>query len=74
LCGHPERTEDGEKMLQLMTARMENKETWTTGRPRKRWTNEVEEDLKITGIGNGIQWPETGRYLIVPETQVQNGE
>jgi len=29
--------------------------------------------MKITGTGNGIQWPETGRYLIVPETQVQNG-
>jgi len=42
-------------------------------RPWKRWTDEAEEDLKITGIRNGIQWPETGRYLIVPETHVKNG-
>jgi hypothetical protein len=34
-------------------------ETWTTGRPRKKWTDEVKKDLKITGISNGIQWPET---------------
>ena len=57
---------------QVATARMGG--IGERGRPLKIWNNEVEEDLKITGIGNGIQWPETGRYLIVPETQVQNGE
>jgi hypothetical protein len=30
-------------------------------RPRKRWTDEVEEDLKIMGIRDWLQRPETRR-------------
>jgi hypothetical protein len=33
-----------------MTTKMEG--TRKRGRPRKRWTDEVEEDLKIMGIKN----------------------
>jgi hypothetical protein len=35
---------------QIVTARM--KRTGKRSRPRKRWTDEVEEDLKILGIRN----------------------
>jgi hypothetical protein len=36
--------------LKIMTTKMEG--TRKRGRPRKRWIDEVEEDLKIMGIRN----------------------
>jgi hypothetical protein len=38
---------------ETVTARMER--IRKTGRPHKRWTNKVEENLKIKGIEIGIE-------------------
>jgi len=29
------------------------------GRPGKTWRDEVEEDVNVTGVKSGRQWPET---------------
>jgi hypothetical protein len=42
-----------------MTTKMAG--TRKRGRLRKRWIDEVEEDLKIMGIRNGMQWQRTVR-------------
>jgi hypothetical protein len=59
-CGHAESTEN-EKNDRTNDNQNGKYETWTTGRPWKRMIDGVKGDLKITGISNGIQWPETGR-------------
>jgi hypothetical protein len=41
---------NNERMPKIMTTKMEGTEK--RGRPRKRWIDEVEEDLKIMGIRN----------------------
>jgi hypothetical protein len=56
-----------------MTTKMEG--TRKRGRPRKRWIDEVEEDLKIMGIRN---WHAVAKYRqewrkIVSEAKVHNG-
>jgi hypothetical protein len=48
-CGHTE-TMDKEGMPRKMTTRMEG--TRKGGRPLEKWTDEIEEDLKIMGIRN----------------------
>jgi hypothetical protein len=57
----------------IMTTKMEG--TRKRGRPRKRWIDEVEEDLKIMGIRN---WHAVARdrqewRKIVLEAKVHNG-
>jgi hypothetical protein len=59
--------------LKIMTTKM--KGTRKRGRPRKRWIDEVEEDLKIMGIRN---WHAVARdrqewRKIVLEAKVRNG-
>jgi hypothetical protein len=44
---------------QTMTTKVEG--TRKRGRPRKRWIDEVEEDLKIMEIRNWLQWLRTVR-------------
>jgi hypothetical protein len=56
-----------------MTTKMEG--TRKRGRPRKRWIDEAEEDLKIMGIRN---WHEVAKdrqkwRKIVLEAEVHNG-
>jgi hypothetical protein len=49
--GHVERMENQRMPKQIAAAAREG--TRKTGRPRKRWKDEVEEDLNIMGIKNG---------------------
>jgi hypothetical protein len=44
-CGHIERMKNERMPKKIMTTKMEG--TRKRGRPRKEWTDEVEEDLKI---------------------------
>jgi hypothetical protein len=59
--------------LKIMTTKVEG--TRKRGRPRKRWIDEVEEDLKIMGIRN---WHSVAKdrqewRKIVLEAEVYNG-
>jgi hypothetical protein len=49
-CGHIERMNNERMPEKIMTTKMEG--TRKRGRPRKRWIDEAEEDLKIMGIRN----------------------
>jgi hypothetical protein len=49
--GHIERMKPQRMPKQIATATIEG--TRKRGRPRKRWKDEVEEDLNIMGIKNG---------------------
>jgi hypothetical protein len=49
--GHVERMQNQRLPKQIATAIIEG--TRKRGRPRKRWKDEVEEDLNIMGIKNG---------------------
>jgi hypothetical protein len=57
----------------IMTTKMEG--TWKKGRPRKRWIDEVEEDLKIMGIRNwhAVSKDRQDWREIVLEAKVHNG-
>jgi hypothetical protein len=68
--GHVERTQNRRMPKQIATVKMER--TRKSGKPRKRWTDNVEEDLNIRGIKSGRQWPETvghgGRFYWKPRS------
>jgi len=49
-CGHVERTGNQQMPKQIVTSTMEG--TRKRGRPRKRWTDDVEVNLNIMGIKN----------------------
>jgi hypothetical protein len=59
--------------LKIITSKMEG--TRKRGRPRKRWRDEVEEDLKITGIRNWYAVPKDRQEWrkTVLEAKVHNG-
>jgi hypothetical protein len=71
-CGHIERM-NNERMPKKMTTKMEG--TRKKRKTRKRWIDEVEEDLKIMGIRN---WHAVAKdrqewRKIVLEAKVHNG-
>jgi hypothetical protein len=55
---------------QIATATIEGK--WKRGRPRKRWKDEVEEDLNVMGIKKVVQRPgivgNGGRFYCKPRS------
>jgi hypothetical protein len=53
--GHVERMQNQRTPKQIAAATIEG--TRKIGRPRKRWNNEVEEDLNIMGIKMGVRRP-----------------
>jgi hypothetical protein len=72
-CGHIERMNNEIMPKQIMTTKTEG--TRKRGRPRKRWMDEVEEDLKIMGIRN---WHAVAKdrqewRKILLEAKVHNG-
>jgi len=58
---------------QIVTTRMEG--IRKRGNPQKRWTDEVKEDLKITGIQNWLKVARDGKGCkrILLETNVNDG-
>jgi hypothetical protein len=72
-CGHSERMNNERMPKKIMTTKMEG--TRKTGGPRKRWIDEIEEDLKIMGIRN---WHAVAKdhwewRKIILEAKVHNG-
>jgi hypothetical protein len=72
-CGHIERMNNERMSKKVMTTKMEG--TRKRGRSRKRWIDEVEEDLKIMGTRN---WHAVAKdrqewRKIVLEAKVHNG-
>jgi hypothetical protein len=72
-CGHIERMNNERMPKRIMTTKMEG--TRKRGRPRKRWIDEIEEDLKIMGIRN---WHAVAKdrqewRKIISEAKVHNG-
>jgi hypothetical protein len=57
----------------IMTIKIEG--TRKRGRPRKRWIDEVEDDLKIMGIRNWLAMAKDRqeRRKIILEAKVHNG-
>jgi hypothetical protein len=53
--GHVERMQNQRMPKQIAAATIEGKRK--RGKPGKRWKDEVEEDLNITGIKTGVQRP-----------------
>jgi hypothetical protein len=53
--GHDERVKNQRIPKQIAVAKREG--TRKRGRPRKRWKDEVEEDLNIMGVKMGVRRP-----------------
>jgi hypothetical protein len=72
-CGHIERMNNERMPKKIMTTNMEG--TRYRGRPRKRWIDEVEEDLKIMGIRywHAVAKDRRQWRKIVLEAKVHNG-
>jgi hypothetical protein len=71
-CGHIKRMNNERIPKKIITTKIEGARK--RGRPRKRWIDEVEEDLKIMGI---INWHAVAKYRqewrkIVLEAKVHN--